>query len=60
MTERAIVTTHEYPPIPIREMDWSARYADDEPDLDYQPTTGWGSTEAEAIADLKSLTEDDE
>ncbi len=57
---RPIVTTFVYPPIPYRQMDWSARFADDEPDLDYQPTTGWGRTEADAIADLLEIAADAE
>lgn len=41
-----IVTNNVYPPIPIRSFDWCAHYDDEE------GPTGWGATEAEAIADL--------
>lgn len=57
---RPIVTTFVCPPIPFRHADWSARFADDEPDVDHQPTQGWGATEAAAIADLMELTSDDD
>jgi len=44
-----IRTTHEYPPIPIRDYDWSAiRDSYDEGDL-----IGYGRTEQDAINDLK-------
>ena len=47
--EDKIRTTHEYPPIPIRDYDWSAiRDSYDEGDL-----VGYGRTEQEAINDLK-------
>lgn len=45
-----IVTVHVYPPIPIRTSDWCA-YRDPE------GLTGWGRTEADAIADLLMLEE---
>lgn len=51
-------TTHEYPPIPVRDMDWSA-VDDDTYDVDcdqdgYFSTCpiGRGATEEAAIADL--------
>lgn len=44
-----IITTHVYPPIPIRKFDWQAHYEGEE---DEQMDIGWGATEAEAIADL--------
>lgn len=47
-----IVTTHVYPPIPIRTMDWQAHYDDDEPNDDGQMATGHGRTSEEAIEDL--------
>lgn len=47
-------TTHVYPPIPIRDFDWSATLDGYEPG---EPI-GWGRTEAEAIADLKEKLED--
>lgn len=43
---RKIITSYVYPPIPIRSMDWCAFYDGD------ASQRGWGSTEAEAIADL--------
>ncbi len=43
-----IITKHEYPPIPVRMFDWSARREGYEPGEPY----GTGATEAEAIADL--------
>lgn len=47
---RKIVTSHVYPPIPVRTMDWCAH------DDNYEPgcPIGWGATEAEAIADYHS------
>lgn len=42
-------TTHVYPPIPIRSLDWSATSDDYEPG----DPIGWGRTEQEAIEDLK-------
>ena len=48
-----IVTHHVYPPIPMRQFDWSAVTDDYEP----EHPIGWGSTEAEAIADLKEQLE---
>lgn len=45
---RKIITSHECPPIPVREYDWSAAREDwDEGDL-----IGYGRTEQEAIDDL--------
>lgn len=46
---KRIVTHNVYPPIPIRQFDWSATldgYDEGDP-------IGWGATEAEAIADLR-------
>ena len=51
-----IITTHVYPPIPIRNFDWNACVDGDE---EYGPS-GWGRTEAEAIADLLAQLEDGE
>lgn len=48
--ELEIITTHVYPPIPIRSMDWSAVREGYEPDS--RCLVGWGRTEAAAIADL--------
>jgi hypothetical protein len=50
-----IVTHHDYPPIPIRDFDWSAIYADT---YDEGSPIGRGRTEADAIADLKSQIEE--
>ncbi len=47
-TARKIVTSHEYPPIPIRTHDWCAYYEGEEEAGGY----GWGPTEDEAIADF--------
>ena len=44
-----IVTSHEFPPIPIRSHDWCAHYDGEEEAGNY----GWGATEAEAIQDFK-------
>ena len=46
-----IITTHDYPPIPIRRFDWSAIREDyDEGDL-----IGTGKTEQDAIDDLVEM-----
>lgn len=48
-------TEHEFPPIPIRSMDWSAIYEDSydgAEDSGNRGHIGRGATEAEAIADL--------
>lgn len=42
-----LVTNCEYPPIPIRDMDWYAHVEGDEESGKY----GWGPTEEAAIAD---------
>ncbi len=44
-----IKTRFEYPPIPIRDFDWSAV---DHETYDLGAPIGWGRTEQEAIADL--------
>lgn len=46
---RKIVTDYIHPPIPTRNCDWAAYYDGDD---EYGPR-GWGTTEAEAIQDLK-------
>lgn len=56
-----IVTRHVYPPIPIRSFDWCA--VDDDtydgaPDSGNRDQIGYGSTEAEAIADLLNILTD--
>jgi|TARA_R110000772_G_scaffold72943_1_gene158906 hypothetical protein len=46
-----IITSHDYPPISVRNYDWSAFREDyDEGDL-----IGYGETEKEAIDELKLL-----
>lgn len=49
MTSPRIITTHVYPPIPIRTCDWQAHYDGEE---DENMDTGHGATEAESIVDL--------
>ena len=46
---KTIVTSHPYPPIPLRSMDWQACFDGEEEDGPY----GYGATETEAIEDLK-------
>lgn len=48
MRDRKIVTSHIYPPIPVRDWDWCAHYDGEEEAGNY----GWGATEAEAIQDF--------
>lgn len=49
-----IVTMFEYPPIPVRTMDWRAmREGNDE-----RGPFGWGETEAQAVADLLEIEEE--
>lgn len=48
-TPPKIITTHVYPPIPVRFCDWQAHYDGEE---DEQMATGSGATEQEAIKDL--------
>jgi hypothetical protein len=50
-----IVTSHIYPPIPIRTHDWCAYY-DGEAEAGHY---GWGRTEAEAVADFIENCKDD-
>ncbi len=49
-TAPKIITTHVFPPIPIRSFDWSAHYAGEE---DEHMDMGWGRTEEDAVEDLK-------
>jgi len=53
--ERKIVTSHVYPPIPIRQWDWCAFLDGQEEDGPY----GWGRTEEEAIAELEQYLDDE-
>ena len=59
-----IHTTHEYPPIPVRDMDWSAVTDDYEAESDSEGSwsthpVGRGATEQEAINDLLDQLEDE-
>lgn len=49
-----IITTYVYPPIPLRNYDWSAV----RDDYDEGSCIGWGATEDEAIADLLEMEQD--
>ena len=51
-----ISTHYDYPPIPIRDFDWSAVFDDTYEPGDYM---GTGRTEADAIEDLIYLVEGD-
>jgi hypothetical protein len=59
--DRVIQTTHVKPPIGTRNYDWSAVLDDYDgaEDAGDQPS-GWGPTEAEAIADLLEQIEEPE
>ena len=59
MSERKIITTFVYPPIPVRNFDWLAFFDGDEPDDNGQMRTGSGATEQEAINDLLETYPDD-
>lgn len=48
MSKPRIITSHVYPPIPVRTNDWRA-YRDGEEE---RGNYGWGATEEDAIADL--------
>ena len=56
-----IVTSYDFPPIPIRNFDWSAVTEDYDgaPDAGWQPV-GHGATEEAAIADLLEQIEEHE
>jgi hypothetical protein len=51
---RKIITSFEYPPIPIRSFDWCA-YRDGEEE---SGRYGWGKTEQEAVQDLLALEDE--
>ncbi len=51
-----IITHNIYPPIPIRNFDWSAVLDS----YDEGDAVGYGATEAEAIADLREQLEESE
>lgn len=59
-----IHTTHVYPPIPTRNMDWSATTDNYEPGSGPNSLIGHGPTEADAVYDLfiqiESLEADDQ
>ncbi|WJI43732.1 hypothetical protein NL532_24300 [Mesorhizobium sp. C120A] len=57
MMDRPIVTSHIFPPIPIRDYDWCAYF--DDVGADCSPH-GWGRTEAEAKQDLLDNYGDEE
>jgi hypothetical protein len=52
---RRIITEHVYPPIPIREFDWCATFADYEPGA----PQGYGATKQAAIDDLMSQADEE-
>jgi hypothetical protein len=54
MTQRKIITSHIYPPIPVRDHDWCAYYDGEVESGHY----GYGPTEQEAIQDLVANYED--
>lgn len=49
-----IITTHVFPPIPIRSYDWCAHLDGQEED----GPQGWGSTKQDAVDDLKDQIEE--
>ncbi len=51
-----IKTNFIYPPIPIRDMDWSAWYDGEEE----SGRVGFGKTESEAVAQLKKMYPEDD
>jgi hypothetical protein len=51
----AIITSHVYPPIPVREFDWCAYRSETS---DEHGPFGWGATKEEAIADLLEIEEE--
>lgn len=58
-----IITSFDYPPIPIRNFDWSAVTDNYDCDCDQDGffsncPVGYGATEAEAIQDLMDQLED--
>lgn len=58
-----ITTSYYPPPIPTRDCDWSAIDSDTydgAPDSPNRHQVGYGATEAEAIADLRQMLEDNE
>ena len=51
-----VVVAHEYPPIPVRTMDFCA-YVDGDEELG---NYGWGATPSDALRELADLIEDDD
>ena len=63
MTQHGLIhTSHDYPPIPMRQFDWSAHHDNyDGPGSYVYGAVGYGKTEQEAIADLlEQLDAEDE
>lgn len=57
--DEQIVITFVYPPIPVRDYDWSASWENDEPDDEgHWRLMGYGKTPLAAIVDLLDQTED--
>lgn len=55
MAQPKIVTSFQYPPIPIRDHDWCAHYDGEEEAGHY----GWGRTAQEAIDDFIENCQED-
>lgn len=55
-----IITEFVYPPIPLRQFDYSATLDGYDGSEDSHEPIGWGATEAEAIADLREQLADQE
>jgi hypothetical protein len=55
---RKIITSFDYPPIPVRTCDWSAIFDDYDGAEDSNCPIGHGATEKEAIRDLIEQVED--
>lgn len=55
---RKIITNFDYPPIPVRNCDWSAVFDDYDGAEDSNCPIGRGSTEREAIQSLIEMVED--
>lgn len=51
--DRKVVTSHVFPPIPLRQFDWCAYFDGDE-----EGPQGWGGTEDAAIVDLLQTVEE--
>lgn len=55
---RKIITNFDHPPIPARNMDWSAVFDDYDGAEDSNCPVGRGATEKEAVEDLICSVED--